>query len=131
MSAPTFSALRLLEGCQDRVSQLTSRIDSLSRLNVEEQVSGQQLLRLPLVVRAQSMPDLERLENIQVTMSEDQLSETIPAVPKSKTPRRCHQCHAPLEEQVHAGIKAGVGVCSLPHWESCLGDIPEAQYNPS
>ena len=25
------------------------------------------------------------------------------------------------------GVKSGVGVCPLPHWEDCDGDIPEGQ----
>ena len=42
---------------------------------------------------------------------------------KAKKARRCHQCHAPLDE--HVGVKTGVGVCSLPHWHLCDGNIPE------
>ena len=42
----------------------------------------------------------------------------------TKKSRRCHQCHTPLAEQVHVGVKTGVGVCPLPHWEGCERDIP-------
>ena len=43
----------------------------------------------------------------------------------TKKSRRCHQCHTPLAEQVHVGVKTGVGVCPLPHWEGCERDIPK------
>ena len=47
--------------------------------------------------------------------------------PKPKKPRRCHQCHTPLDDQVHNGVKYGVGVCTLPHWSGCEGDIPAGE----
>ena len=89
-------------------------------------MSGQ-CLRLPYSDRAKSLPDLDRLEERQVTMSEETDPEVTLVVPKPKRPRRCHQCHAPLDEEAHVGLKAGVGVCTLPHWEFCPGDIPEGE----
>ena len=53
----------------------------------------------------------------------DKMEETNEKITIKKA-RRCHQCHTPLAEQVHVGVKTGVGVCPLPHWEGCDGDIP-------
>ena len=41
----------------------------------------------------------------------------------SKKPPQCHQCHAPLSDEVHVGIASGVGRCSLEHWIGCVGGI--------
>ena len=74
---------------------------------------------------------MSQLVNLHVDPVIDMVVEKMDDVdtskPKGKKLRRCHQCHTPLDEQVHVGIKTWVGVCTLPHWSGCEGDIPEGE----
>ena len=69
--------------------------------------------------------DSPRVE--QVDLVDQLVAGKMLTVAKPKKPRRCHQCHTPLDDQVHNGVKYGVGVCTLPHWSGCEGDIPAGE----
>ena len=120
VSAPPSLALRTLETCQERVADLSAQVDRISRVCRVSQAgpSGS----VPVVGRSKSLsvlpviivhPEATEMENIEVEVA------------KIKRPRRCHQCHTPVGEPVHSGVRPGVGVCTLPHWDACDGDIPE------
>ena len=99
----------------------------ISRGYRERQADGQ-LLSVPVVRKSKSLLDLV---SQQEALSKSGMGDTdtmevaTDSEVKTKKPRRCHQCHTPLVETVHSGIKTGVGVCSLPHWHACDGNIPE------
>jgi hypothetical protein len=131
VSAPPCLAIRILDDCQYRLSELSSTVDGLSKNCRNKQVRDQSLL-VPGVTRSRSLSDLVRVEVPPVTMLDGLVSDkmdvvTEKSIPKAKKSRRCHQCHTPLEEQVHSGVKTGVGVCTLPHWHACDGNIPEGE----
>ena len=84
---------------------------------------------VPGVIRSKSLSDLgdSGLGSVEVVekLLDEIMTDVIAKKPVGKKSRRCHQCHTPLDEQVHAGVKYGIGVCILPHWPNCDGDIPD------
>ena len=127
MSAPTTSlAVKILESCQQRVTELSAQVDGLSRVSREQQHAGVQSLTVPVVRRSRSLSDLVHHQlRVNSGMGDTTMESATDSKPRAKKPRRCHQCHTPLEEPVHSGIKTGVGNCTLPHWDACDGNIPE------
>ena len=105
------------------MADLSEQVDGLCR---EENQNGSHSLSVRLVARSKSLSDLITslpvTSGLSVNMEEDSNTK----VTKPRKPRRCHQCHTPVEEAIHAGVKPGVGVCTLPHWDACDGNIPEA-----
>jgi hypothetical protein len=100
-------------------------LDGLSSVCRENQTGHS--LALPMVGRSKSLSDL--ILQLPASIVHSELSENMEGdskQPKTKKPRRCHQCHTPVEEGLHSGVRTGVGVCTLPHWHACDGDIPEA-----
>ena len=85
-----------------------------------------QLLSVSVVRKSKSLLDLVSQQRAVVdSRMADAIENATESETRVKKPRRCHQCHTPLVEPVHSGVKTGVGVCSLPHWHACDGNIPE------
>ena len=123
VSAPPSLALRILETCQQRVSDLSVQVDVLSKVCREEDQAGSHSLSVPVVARSKSLSDLSA--QLPVVIMDSGLAENMvegdSKVPKTEKPRRCHQCHTPVEEMVHAGIRPGVGVCKPLTGMSVMG----------
>ena len=84
-------------------------MSDLSRDCRESQLKDQ------LHLKSRSLSDLSREMGDDGKTDKDEVG----VGSNAKKTRRCHQCHTPLDEQVHVGVKSGVGVCSLPHWHLC------------
>ena len=95
------------------MSDLSVQVDVLSKVCREEDQAGSHSLSVPVVARSKSLSDL--IAQLPVLIMDNGLAENMEGVSKTKKPRRCHQCHTPVVETVHAGIRPGVGVCTLPH----------------
>ena len=104
---------------------LTEQVERLSQFCNAGKV-GKESLLCPAISRSRSVSDLE-ISGLPPMAGVVSMAGVDADKTKSKKQRRCHQCHTPLEEAVHVGVKSGVGVCPLPHWEDCDGDIPEGQ----
>ena len=104
VSAPAFLALSILDSCQNRLSQLSTRVEYLTVVQGEEQVA-----------RARSMPELNKPEVIMLGQGGDteQPTEAPPHV-KTKKSRICHQCHTPLDDQIYVGGRQGLA-CAPCH----------------
>ena len=127
---PISVSVQVLEDCQVRVSELTRRVEKLSKTCRESSANKvrEEFLSLPGVLRSKSLSQLVNLHvDPVIDMVVEKMDDVDTSKPKGKKLRRCHQCHTPLDEQVHVGIKTGVGVCTLPHWSGCEGDIPEGE----
>ena len=95
----------------NKTKRLTDKVEELSH-TCQERTAGLRSLPLPELHRSKSTTALDIHEQVKVVF-------------EGRMPRRCHQCHTPLEEALHSGVKPGVGVCPLPHWTGCDGDVPE------
>ena len=88
-------------------------------------------LKLPFLTgRSKSLSSLN-LVNLVTTVDivqeviGDILTMAMDGSSQSQTKLRlCHQCHAPLTDDVHIGVPSGVGKCQLNHWVGCKDDIP-------
>ena len=111
LSAPSLLAIRVLDDCLARTKALSNKVQELSH-NCQRSTAdivGDKYLQVPVLYRSRSASAIESVQLV------------------GDMARRCHQCHTPLEEGHHAGVRTGVGVCSLPHWSDCDGDIPEGE----
>ena len=132
-SAPPSLAVSSVHDCIERVHELTGRVSRLTERShlLRSKVRDSSLLVVPgQIQRSQSVgnfnfPDPSSLAFVKLLIDEIlimSMSETQP--PKAKKMPQCHQCHAPLSDEVHVGIPSGVGRCTLDHWDECEGGIP-------
>ena len=126
MSAPACLAIKVLDNCQARLAELSIRVEGLS-VTCRDQTAEKfqdslacEVLKIHGGFRSRSLTNIKDCQNFESVMADTGVEKL-----KAKKPSRCHQCHTPLEEAVHAGVKCGVGVCPLPHWKDCDGNIPE------
>ena len=108
-------ASRALEKCEAKLSGLEGSVERLAA-------------QLRLGRRSQSLSDLSDLKVESVVIVTKLIDEIImsagdPLVLKKL--HRCHHCHTPLDEEVHVGVKQGIGNCTLDHWPLCSRDIPK------
>ena len=108
------------------VSRLTERSTEQRELKVRDLhhlvVSGQ--LQRSQSIGFVNFSDQSSLGIVQQLVEEILTMSVDIHQPKSKKLPQCHQCHAPLSDEVHVGIPCGVGRCTLHHWEGCEGGIP-------
>ena len=134
-SAPAGLALYSINNCVEGLKELSVRVTRLTRRAQEErlrQVREKVLLDLYIPGqnnKSRSIGDLRFPDPSPVIIAEQLLDEilitTINSMSNSKSDkvRVCHQCHAPLSDEVHIGVPSGVGRCPLEHWLGCKGDI--------